>query len=35
LDYVQIAKNLVNQFAKGLSCNVINNVSMELGLRPT
>ena len=35
LDYVQTAKNLANQFTKGLSRNVIDNASMELGLRPT
>jgi len=35
LDYVQIAKNLADQFTKGLSRNVIDNASMELGLRPT
>ena len=35
LDYVQMAKKLVDQFTKGLSRNVIDNVSMELGLKPT
>ena len=35
LDYVQTAKNLADQFTKGLSRNVIDNASMELGLRPT
>jgi fructose-1,6-bisphosphatase/inositol monophosphatase family enzyme len=34
LDYVHTAKNLVDQFTKGLSCNMIDNASMELGLRP-
>ena len=34
LDYVQTAKNLADQFTKGLSRNVIDNASMELGLRP-
>jgi hypothetical protein len=34
LDYVHTAKNLTDQFTKGLSHNVIDNVSMELGLRP-
>jgi hypothetical protein len=35
LDYVQTAKNLADQFTKGLLRNVIDNASMELGLRPT
>ena len=35
LDYVQMAKNLADQFTKGLSRNVIGNASMELGLKPT
>ena len=35
MDYVQTAKNLADQFTKGLSRNVINNASMELGLKPT
>jgi hypothetical protein len=35
LDYVQTVKNLADQFTKGLSRNVIDNASMELGLRPT
>ena len=35
LDYVQTAKNRADQFTKGLSRNVIDNASMELGLRPT
>ena len=34
MDYVQTAKNLADQFTKGLSRNVINNASMELGLKP-
>jgi fructose-1,6-bisphosphatase/inositol monophosphatase family enzyme len=34
LDYVQMAKNLVDQFIKGFSCNVIDIASKELGLRP-
>jgi len=34
LDYVQTAKNLTDQFTKGLSLNVINNASLELGMRP-
>ena len=35
LDDVQMAKNLADQFTKGLSQNVIDNASMELGFRPT
>jgi hypothetical protein len=34
LDYVHTAKNLTDQFTKGLSCNMIDNAYMELGLRP-
>jgi hypothetical protein len=34
LNYIQTAKNLVDQFTKGLSRNVIDNASRELGLRP-
>jgi ATP phosphoribosyltransferase regulatory subunit HisZ len=34
LDYINTAKNLADQFTKGLSRNVIDNASMELGLRP-
>ena len=35
LDYVQTAKNLADQLTQGLSRNVIDNASMEMGLRPT
>jgi hypothetical protein len=35
LDYVHTSKNLTNQFTKGLSRNVIEGTSRELGLRPT
>jgi hypothetical protein len=35
LDYVYTSKNLADQFTKGLSRNVIESVSRELGLRPT
>ena len=35
LDYVQTAKNLADQFTKGLSQNVIDNASLKLGMRPT
>jgi hypothetical protein len=35
LDYVHISKNLTDQFTKGLSRNVIEGASRELGLRPT
>ena len=34
LDYIQTAKNLADQFTKGLSRNVIDYASKELGLRP-
>ena len=35
LDYVQTANNLADLFTKGISRNVIDNASMELGLKPT
>ena len=35
LDYVQMAKNLADPFTKGLSRNVIDEASREMGLRPT
>nr|AAX96510.1 retrotransposon protein, putative, Ty1-copia sub-class [Oryza sativa Japonica Group]ABA93274.1 retrotransposon protein, putative, Ty1-copia subclass [Oryza sativa Japonica Group] len=35
LDYVQTAKNLADQFTKGLGRNVIDSASREMGLRPT
>jgi fructose-1,6-bisphosphatase/inositol monophosphatase family enzyme len=35
LDYVHTSKNLAHQFTKGLSRNVIDNASVEMGLRPT
>ena len=35
LDYVHTTKNLADQFTKGLSHNVIEGASRELGLRPT
>ena len=35
LDYIQTSKNLADPFTKGLSRNVIDNASMEMGLRPT
>jgi hypothetical protein len=34
LDYIHTSKNLADQFLKGLSRIVIDNASMELGLRP-
>ena len=34
LDYVYTAKNMVDQFTKGVARNVIDYASMELGLRP-
>ena len=35
LDYVHTSKNLADQFTNGLSCNVIDIASSEMGLRPT
>jgi hypothetical protein len=35
LDYIQTSKNMADPFIKGLSCNVIDNASREMGLRPT
>ena len=35
LDYVQSAKNLADPFTKGLSRNMIDLASREMGLRPT
>ena len=35
LDYIQLAKNLADPFTKGLSRIVIENVSREIGIRPT
>jgi hypothetical protein len=35
LEYVHTSKNLVDQFTKGPSRNVIEGASRELGLRPT
>jgi hypothetical protein len=35
LDYVHTSKNLTDQFTKGLSRNVIDSASSEMGLRPT
>jgi hypothetical protein len=35
VEYIQIAKNLADPFTKGLSRTVIDNASMEMGLRPT
>jgi hypothetical protein len=34
LDYVHTSKNLVDQFTKGLSRNVIDSTSSKMGLRP-
>jgi fructose-1,6-bisphosphatase/inositol monophosphatase family enzyme len=34
LDYVHTSKNLADQFTKGLSRNVIDSASSEMGLRP-
>jgi hypothetical protein len=35
LDYVHTSKNLVDQFTKDVSCNVIDCASSGMGLRPT
>jgi hypothetical protein len=35
LNYVHTSKNLADQFTKGLSRNVIDGASREMGLRPT
>ena len=35
LDYVHTSNNLADQFTKGLSRNVIESASREMGLRPT
>jgi hypothetical protein len=35
LDYVHTSKNLADQFTKGLSHNVIESASREMGMRPT
>ena len=35
LDYIHTEKNLVDPFTKGLSRNVIDAASKEMGLRPT
>ena len=35
LDYVHTSNNLADQFTKGLSRNVIESASREIGLRPT
>jgi hypothetical protein len=35
LDYIHTEKNLADLFTKGLSCNMIDVASKEMGLRPT
>jgi hypothetical protein len=35
LDYIHTEKNLADPFTKGLSHNVIDAASKEMGLRPT
>jgi hypothetical protein len=35
LDYIHTEKNLTYLFTNGLSCNVIDAASNEIGLRPT
>jgi hypothetical protein len=35
LDYIHTSKNLADPFTKGLSRNVIDYASKEMGMRPT
>ena len=35
VDYIKIAKNMADPFTKGLSRNVIEIASKEMGMRPT
>jgi hypothetical protein len=35
LDYIHTSKNLTDPFTKGLSRNVIDYASKEMGMRPT
>ena len=35
LDYIQTSKNLADPFTEGLSRNVVDNASKEMGMRPT
>jgi hypothetical protein len=35
MDYVHTSNNLADQFTKGLSRNVIESASREMGMRPT
>jgi hypothetical protein len=35
LDYIHTEKNLADPFTKGLSCNMTDDASKEMGLRPT
>jgi hypothetical protein len=35
LDYIHTSRNLADPFTKGLSRNVIDNASKEMGMRPT
>ena len=35
LDYIQTSKNPADPFTEGLSCNVIDNASREMDMRPT
>ena len=35
VDYIHTSKNLADPFTKGLSRNVIDNASKEMGMRPT
>jgi hypothetical protein len=33
-DYIHINKTMIDSFTKGLSCNVVDATSKEMGLRP-
>jgi hypothetical protein len=35
LDYIHTEKNMSNPFTKGLSCNMIDDTSKEMSLKPT
>jgi hypothetical protein len=34
MDYIHINKTMIDSFTKGLSCNVVDATSKEMGLRP-
>jgi hypothetical protein len=35
VEYINTAQNLVDPFTKGLACDVIDEASREMGLKPT